>query len=214
MTISTRSRTLLVLASAASLTLTTATVAAATDAPPPEAPSEPVALVEDTDGAWLPAPAPEPLTFEGCGSSVTFSVGAVNEVEYQSMVQPNGALRREFRGEATADITREHDGAVVDELPAGGPGYEIESADGSTVTFSYDGPSLIFAFDAVEAEVYAEAGLPPLFWYEAGNFTERVVFPSDPEALTIESAEIITDTMRGVYDICDLLDGAEYRHDY
>jgi hypothetical protein len=221
MTMSPRTRTLLVLASAASLTLTTVSVAAATNGPPPVDPppvseptpsTDPAALADDTHGAWVPAPAFEPLTREGCGSTLTFTPGDVDEVEYQAMTQADGTVRREFRGHSTADITRESDGAIIDELPNGGPGHEVSSADGLHATFSYEGPSVIYAFDEVEAAVFATEGLPPLFWYEEGNLTERVVFPADPEALTIESAEIVTDTMRGVYDLCDLLDGAEYRH--
>ena len=212
MATSLRTQKLLVLAAAATLTLTTASVASATedDPPPPEAGEEFVWPPEDTNGEWLPAPdeAFGPVTLEGCGSSVTMTPGDVDETEYQAMEQADGTIRVEFRGASTADLTREHDGAMIDELDTSGPGHEIYSPDGLTVTFSWEGPSFFYAWDEVEAAVLAQQGLPPVFYYEEGNLTERVVFDADSEAETISSAEVLTDTMRGVYDVCDLLDHA------
>jgi hypothetical protein len=215
MSMSLRTRTWIVLASTATLSLSTATVAAAADDPPPPEPTAEEAPFEwppaDTDGEWLPVPDElwaEPLTLPACGSTVTITVGDVQEDEYRAMQQSDGTVRVEYRGDLTVDIVRESDGATLDELANGGPGSEIYSADGLTVVFSWDGPAAIFAFDEVEEAVFAAQGLPPIFYYESGNTTERVVFSEDPAATTIESAEFLTDTARGVRDICDMLDEA------
>ncbi|MGY1713080.1 hypothetical protein ACI78R_01340 [Geodermatophilus sp. SYSU D01106] len=204
---------------AGSLTLVLGAVAPAfaTDDPAPEEPGalEPEQTFEwppaDTGGEWLPVPDEiyaGGLAVEACGSTVTLSVGDVNETEYQAMHQPDGTIRVEIRGALTTDVVRESDGAMLDEVDNSGPGTEIFDSDGRSITFSYDGPSFVGAFDEVEAAVFAEQGLPPLFFYASGNTTERVIFSEDPEAETIESAEFLTDTARGVQDVCDLLDDA------
>jgi len=217
MTMSFRARRWGVLVGTAVLTLSTATGALAADDPPPppgDAPAEEPAAPEwppaDSDGEWLPLPEGENGGFsvEACGSTVTASPGDVDETEYQSMHQADGTIRVEFRGDSTLDVTRESDDATLDELEAGGPGYQLYSADGLTVTYSYEGPGIVGAFDEVEAAVFAGQGLPPVFYYETGTTTERVVFSEDPEAATIESAEFLTDTALGVMDVCDLLDAA------
>jgi hypothetical protein len=214
MTMSPRVRNLVVLSSALTMTLTTASVAVATedDPPPPEQVEDVAWPPPDTDGQWLPVPPGvfTDLTVEACGSTVTMTAGDVDETEYQVMEQAGGTIRVEYRGESTADLTRAHDGAMIDELDTGGPGHEIFTADGSATTYSWNGPSIVFAFDAVEAAVFAEQGLPPLFYYETGNFTERVLSSADPMAETIDSAEVITDTMLGVRDVCDMLDEAAH----
>ena len=217
MTMSFRTRTCVVLAGAATLALSTATTAAATEDPPQETTTE-EAPVEwppaDTDGEWLPVPdeLAQPIVLEACGSTVTGTTGDVMELEYQAMHQPDGTIRVEYRGESTLDIARESDGALLDELEAGGPGTEIYSADGQSIVFSWEGPSVIFAFDEVEAAVFAAQGLPSIFYYESGNTTERVVLSEDPQAPTIESAEFLTDTARGVRDVCDMLDLEGHEH--
>ena len=216
MSMSLRTRTCAVLAGSAALIVSSATVAAAADEPPPppestteEAPPEwPPA---DTNGAWLPVPEAlftADVPVPACGTTVTVQVGDVFEVEYQALEQTDGTIRIEYRGAATTDLVRESDVATVDELDTGGPWTEIISADGLTATFSVDGPSIYYAYDEVEAAVFAAEGLPEFFWFESGNLTERVVFPDDPAATTIVSAEFLTDTARGVQDVCDMLDDA------
>ena len=219
MTKSFRARRWGLLAGTTVLALSTTTGALAgeeTPAPPEEAPAQdpmggPDWPPADTGGAWLPLPEEVAQAFSvaACDSTVTVSSGDVLDVEYSAMHQADGTVRVEYRGEATIDVTRESDGAQLDELDVSGPGYEIFSADGGSITFSWEGPSIIGAFDEVEAAVFAAQGLPPLFFYESGNTTERVVFSGDPEAETIESAEFLTDTALGVADVCDLLDQAQ-----
>jgi hypothetical protein len=218
MSMSFRTRTWIVLASSATLTLTGATVASAADDPPPEDTTAAAPLEwppADTGGEWLPVPDEvyaQSRTIEACGSTVTGTIGDVRDGEYQSLHQADGTVRVEFRGDVTMDVVRASDGAMLDELENGGPGAEIYSPDRLTVTFSYDGPSVIFAFDEVEAAVFAAQGLPSIVYYDEGNTTERVVFSADPAATTIASAEFLTDTARGVRDICDMLDEAAADH--
>lgn len=209
-------RTWCVLIGSAALALGTVTAAGAEDAPPPGEgpPAGPEWPPPDSGGQWLPVPqeiGEQSYMVDACGSVVTVAPGDVSEVEYHSMHQPSGTIRVEYRGAATVDVTRESDGAMLDELDGSGPGYELFSADRLTVTFSWEGPSIIGAFDAVEAEVFATQGLPPLFYYESGNTTERVVFSDDPAAETIVSAEFLTDTALGVRDVCDMLDAAAHQ---
>ena len=214
MTMSSRAaRTGYVLLGSAALTLSTVTAAGAENTSTPEEPAAPT--VEwpppDSGGAWLPVP-PEiamEQSVEACDSTVTVSPD-VSSSEYHSMHQPDGTVRVEYRGTQTLDVTRESDGAMLEDVDTSGPGYEIFSGDGSSITFSFEGPSMIGAFDPVEAAAFAARGLPPLFYYESGNTTERVVFSADPEAETIESAEFETDTALGVRDVCDMLDEAAH----
>jgi hypothetical protein len=218
MSMSLRRRTWIVLASSATLTLSTATIAAAADDPPPPPESTTGAAPEwplaDTHGMWLPVPDEvlAPMSVEACGSLVTITTGDEQEVEYSAAHQVDGTVRVENRGSATVDIVRESDGAMIDELDVSGPGHQIISPDGLTTVFSWDGPSLIWAFDDVEAAVFAAQGFPSLFYYESGNTTERVVFDPDPAATTIVSAEFLTDTARGVRDVCDMLDMEGHDH--
>lgn len=212
MSLSTTARLSCVLLSSAAVSLWAVGTATAGE----EAPSTPDEGAEvmwppaDTGGEWLPIPdfVYEPQDVEACDSVVTISPGDVREGEYQAMAQDDGTTRIEFRGPSTVDVLRQSDGAVLDELDDSGAGYQIVSADGLEVTFSFDGPSLFGAFDEVEAAEFASHGLPPLFYYTSGTITEIVVFDPDPEAETVESAEIVTDTALGVYDVCDLLDAA------
>jgi hypothetical protein len=216
MSLSNRARTGWVVAGAAVLAIGTGTAVSATEDAPPPPPEEPGSGEEflwpppDSEGQWLPVPDEINQSFPvaACDTTVVVGPGDVFELQYHAMHQPDGTIRVEYRGHTTVDVVRESDGAMLDELDVSGPGYEIISPDGLTVTFSWYGPSLIGAFDEVEAAAFAAQGLPPLFYYESGNTTERVVFPEDPEAETIVSAEFLTDTALGVRDVCDMLDDA------
>ena len=211
MSLSTTARLSCALLSSAAVTLGAVGTASATEEPtPPEEGAEVMWPPADTGGEWLPVPdvAYETYDVPACGSVVTVSPGDVRGGEYQAMAQDDGTTRVEFRGQATADVLRQSDGAMLDELDVSGPGYQIVSADALVVTFSFEGPSLVGAFDEVEAAEFASHGLPQLFYHTHGNLTETVVFSPDPEAETVESAEIVTDTALGVYDVCDLLDHA------
>lgn len=164
----------------------------------------------DSGGEWLPVPDDlfgGQYTVEACGSTVTIEPGDVVDDEYLAIDAADGSTYVFYRGAVTVDVSRE-DGALLDELDVGGPGYERYSEDGVTVTFSFEGPTITAAFDEVEAAVFVEAGLPAFFYYTGGNVTETVVLPEDPEAATIVSAEVTNNTATGVRDVCQMLDEA------
>lgn len=161
----------------------------------------------DTGGEWVPAPdfLTGPKTVAACGTEVTITPGDAQELEYLAIEAVDGSTYVLYRGATTADVARE-DGALLEELDVSGPGYERYSEDGLTVTFSFEGPTITAAFDEVEAAVFEQAGLPAFFYYDGGNITETVVFPADPEAETIVSAEVTDNTATGVRDVCEMLD--------
>ncbi|MGQ1838317.1 hypothetical protein ACT4S2_07635 [Kocuria turfanensis] len=167
-----------------------------------------------THGAFLPLPpvAYEPRTLPACDSELTLTAGDVREVEYRALVTEDGDTVVQYRGAATVDVTRASDGATLDELDVSGTGFETVSADTTTLTFDHDGPSLVIAFDEVEAAALAEAGLPEAFVHLDGTLTETVVFagPTDEatEIPAVVSAEITENTTKYVFDLCDLLDQA------
>lgn len=163
----------------------------------------------DTGGEWLPLPDifNEPIVVPACGATITITGGDVDDGEYLAVEAVDGSTYVLYRGAATVDVSRE-DGAFIDELDVGGPGYERHSEDGLSVTFSYEGPTITAAFDEVEAAVFEAAGLSAVFYYTGGNVTETVVFDADPEAETIASAEVTRNTATGVRDVCEMLDEA------
>lgn len=150
---------------------------------------------------------------ELCGSTVTIFPGDVREVEYRSTVA-GGTTIVELRGRTTVDIRRESDNAFIDELDVSGAGTEVY-APGGTVVFSYDGPSIVYAFDDVEAAEFEQEGLPRGFYYASGRLTETVVFPAletppgpDQPAPPVQFAAITENTTEGVRDLCAMLDEA------
>lgn len=201
----------LLTATAAALVATAVPLAAGSAAEEPAAPPWPPA---STHGAFLPVPAEfyEPLTVPACGSELTLTGGDVREGEYRSLVTAEGDTVVEYRGTDTVDITRASDGATLDEFDVSGSGFETYSADGTTLTLDVEGPSLVVAFDEVEAAAFAEAGLPEAFVHLDGTLAGTVVFgpPTDaqPEVPTVLSVEITENTTEYVFDLCDLLDQA------
>lgn len=201
----------LLAATAAALVATAVPLAAGSAAGEPvDAPWPP----DSTHGAFLPLPAEAyaPLTVPACGSELTLAPGDVRESEYRSLVTEEGDTVVEFRGASTADITRASDGATLDEFDVSGTGFETYSADGSTLTFDHEGPSVVVAFDEVEAAAFADAGLPEAFIHLDGTLAETVVFGAptgaQPEVPPVVSAEITENTTEYVFDLCDLLDQA------
>ena len=175
----------------------------------PEPPDEGVMWPpEDTNGEWVPVPEDfyEPLTTEACDSQVTVAAGDVREAEYRARVLPSGETVVRFRGDMTADISRESDGATLDELDVSGPGYEFWSPDDSTVTVALQGPALVGpAVDAATRGAAEAAGLPALGYFEEGVVVFRLA--GNLEELTVESAEVL-DVDAEVTDVCTLLDDA------
>ncbi|MEX5259229.1 hypothetical protein [Kocuria sp. CPCC 205263] len=204
-------------AAAAAALLFAATPAGATNhepAPPTEQPAEMQWPPASTHGKFVPFPEEfqQPMTFPACDSEVTLVPGDVDEREYRALVDTEGNTVVQFRGASTVDITRASDGAMLDEVDASGEGVEIFSADGESITFDWAGPAVVVAFDEVETQEFAEAGLPQAFLYLSGELTETVTFESEfqpgEEVPPVASAEITGNTTKYVFDLCNLLDQA------
>jgi hypothetical protein len=170
-----------------------------------------------TDGKWVPVDESyyEPFTDEACGTEVTVAPGDVREVEVRVTVYPTGDVKTEYRGRATVDVTRESDGASIDELDVSGEGFDIVGApdEGGRVNLlvSLEGASIALPMNDVQARSLEAAGLPEFLFWIGGNVTFREVLQlgesqeSEPE--TVEAA-IIANTAVGVHDVCDMLDAA------
>ncbi|MFF0990980.1 hypothetical protein [Kocuria nitroreducens] len=201
----------LLTATAAALVATAVPLGAGSAAEEPAVPPWPPA---STHGAFLPVPAEfyEPQTVPACGSELTLTGGDVREGQYRSLVTEEGDTVVEYRGTDTVDITRASDGATLDEFDVSGTGFETYSADGTTVTLDFEGPSLVVALDEVEAAAFAEAGLPEAFVHLDGTLAGTFVFgaPTDaqPEVPTTVSVDVTENTAEYVFDLCDLLDQA------
>jgi hypothetical protein len=199
------------LVAAAVLTVASPAGAATEDPPPPAADQWPPA---STHGVFHPVPEPlkAPVTFTACNSEITLTTGDVDTTQYRALVTEDGDTVVEYRGQTTVDVTRASDGAMLDELDVSGPGVETYSSDGRSATFDWAGPSIVVAFDELEAEAFAQEGLPQAFLYLSGRFTETVTFASEPqtgqEVPPVSSAEITENSTDYVFDLCDLLDQA------
>jgi hypothetical protein len=191
-----------------------ALAAPAASASPAEPPAEEQWPPASTHGAFRPLPPAfsEPQTLPACESEVTLSVGDVDTTQYRALVTAEGDTVVQYRGEATVDITRASDGARLDEVAVADSGFETYSADGLSVTYDWPGTAVVVAFDEVEAEAFAQAGLPEAFLYLSGTLTETVTFASAPgpgeELPPVASAEILKNSTEYVFDLCELLDQA------
>jgi hypothetical protein len=168
---------------------------------------------ESTHGQWLPVPAAyyEGTTdIEACGTTVAYGFGDVRALQYKAAFLHDGTEVVFYRGKATSDLVRASDGATLDEVPNDGPGVETYSPDGLVQTFTYTGPAVFPAFDAVERAAFQRAGLPTLAVYRAGVLSERVRVSADPDATTDVSAKILLNRTVGLVDGCRLLDRARH----
>jgi hypothetical protein len=204
------------IAAAAAVLLFAATPAGATShepAPPAEQPAEAQWPPASTHGKFLPSPEEfkQPFTFPACDTEITLAPGDVDETEYRALVTAEGDTVVEYRGDATADITRASDGAMLDEVDLSNRGFETYSADGTTLTLSGSGPAVVAAYSEAEAQAFDEAGLPQAFLFLSGELAGTITFESAPEAgqePTVVSAEITENSAEYVFDLCDLLDQA------
>ncbi|MHA7262591.1 hypothetical protein ACX80W_05220 [Arthrobacter sp. TMN-37] len=164
----------------------------------------------DTDGEYLPVPEDyyEPFSLKACGSTVTMASGDVREVQYKSRVKSDGRTKVKYRGDATVDLTRASDGAVIDELDISGPGTQRFSADGLSIEDSLKGASIIFAMGDRDSQALAAAGFPEFFYYEGGTLTIEAQLSEDPAAVEPLSVRVTTNTTRQVQDVCKMLDEA------
>jgi hypothetical protein len=191
-------RSLLVAAAGAGLTLT----------------ASPALAHGGEDSGFEPLP-PEfyeqAVEVEACGDTVLIESGDVREVETRETERPDGSLLVEFRGEATLDLTRLSDGAMIDELDVGGPGFDVVSPDGSLITSTLFGESIIFPVEPVQRESQAEAGLPTLAYFEEGSATVEI-------QINPETGEVIdeewTDIDARIIDLCEWFDHGTDRDDH
>jgi hypothetical protein len=156
---------------------------------------------------WAPVPEEyyASVDIEACGSVVTIDSGDLREVEQRSEVLDDGTVFTEYRGGQTVDLTRQSDGAMVDELDISGPGWDLASADGTEVLVSLDGPSLIWAGNEVERAAADEEGLPYLMYFEEGTALFRIELdPATGESTAVDGLRLDAD----VVDLCDVLDEA------
>ena len=156
---------------------------------------------------WAPVPEEyyDSVDIKACGSVVTIDSGDLREVEQRSEVLDDGTVFTEYRGGQTVDLTRQSDGAMVDELDISGPGWDLASADGTEVLVSLDGPSLIWAGNEVERAAADEEGLPYLMYFEEGTALFRIELdPATCESTAVDGLRLDAD----VVDLCDVLDEA------
>jgi hypothetical protein len=171
-------------------------VASAADAQPP-----------GDDEGWVPVPEEfyEPVDVEACGSVVTIVGGDVREAELRQQVLDDGSTFLEFRGSRTIDLTRQSDGATIDELDVSGRSWDLLSSDGTQVVFEVDGPSMLWAGNDVERAAADEAGLPYLMYFEEGTILLRLtVDPATGESTAVDGLQLDAD----VVDLCGVLDEA------
>lgn len=159
------------------------------------------------DDGWEPVPEEyyASVEVEACGSVVTIDSGDVREVEQRSEELDDGSVFTEYRGGQTVDLTRESDGAMIDELDISGPAWDLLSADGTEVLVELEGPSLIWSGNEVERAAADEAGLPYLTYFEEGSVLFRVGFdPATGESTAVDGLRLDAEAV----DLCDLLDEA------
>lgn len=159
------------------------------------------------DDGWVPVPEEyyASIEVEACDSVVTIESGDVREVEQRSEELDDGTVFTEYRGGQTVDLTRESDGAMLDELDISGPAWDLVSADGTEVLVELDGPSLIWTLNEVERAAADEAGLPHLMYFAEGSVLFRVeIDPATGESTAVDDLRLDAD----IVDVCDLLDEA------
>jgi preprotein translocase subunit SecB len=166
-------------------------------------------------GQWAPVdPAyyEEAIQAEACGSIVTITAGNVREIEERVTELATGEVLTEFRGAATVDLVRESDGAVIDELDIGGPGFDLTQVVGDEVRITQVlyGASILFPYagSAVDVAAFEEAGIPDLAYFadpEQSVEVEIVVDAESGEPLEVEFDEIDA-------ELVDLCGSFEHRH--
>jgi hypothetical protein len=159
------------------------------------------------DEGWVPVPEEfyEPVDVEACGSVVTITGGDVREAELRQQVLDDGSTFLEFRGDRTVDLTRQSDGATIDELDVSGRSWDLVSSDGSEVVAELDGPVVLWAGNEVERAAADEAGLPHLMYVQEGTILLRLtVDPATGESTAVDGLRLEAD----VVDLCGVLDEA------
>ncbi|GAA1747224.1 hypothetical protein [Kocuria aegyptia] len=179
--------------------------------PPAQVPWPP----PSTHGRFLPYPENVNLlgSYPSCGAHIDVSPGDVFDLQYRALVTDRGETVVEYRGDLTLDVRRLPDGADLDEVGVSASRIEVYDSSGTTVTYARTGPAIVAASNEVEAQAFADAGLPEAFLFLSGDLMETVTYETAPTELGQDvppmlSAEITEDSTAYVFDLCDLLDQA------
>jgi hypothetical protein len=143
---------------------------------------------------------------EACGDTITVATGDVRAVEIRSVTLEDGTVVNDYRGGQTLDLTRQSDGAMIDELDISGRGHEVISPDGAHVDVTLEGPSLLFPLPG-EEDSFAAEGLFDLTYFRHGEVTLHLTIDPDTGGTTALTADI--DTHR-LIDLCKAFDRADH----
>jgi len=146
--------------------------------------------------------------FEACGSTITMTSGDVREAEERVTELATGETLIEFRGAFTVDLVRESDGAMIDELDIGGPGWEVDAQIGDEVLITQVlyGASILFpAGGPVDEAAFEEAGIPALAYFQDPEDRVQVEIRIDAE--TGEPIDVeFTNVDAELVDLCAWFD--------
>jgi hypothetical protein len=157
------------------------------------------------DAGWVPAETvfPDfytPLTIHACGTDVLIESGDEREVELRQTDLGDGVVRTEFRGDFTVDLTRQSDGAKIDELDISGDGYDEVGPDGGFILLN--GPSIAFPMDDVQRQAIEDAAGTDLAYWKRG--TVVIHFELDESGATVSES---WDVDARIHDLCTWFDG-------
>ncbi len=157
-------------------------------------------------GEWVPVEQLVPGYYattetSACGTTVTVAAGDVREVEARETVLPDGTVVTDFRGALTLDLTRQSDGAMIDELDVSGPGHQVVAPDGASGDVTFEGPSLLFPYPG-EEHFFTEAGLPDLAYFRHGEVTLHIAL----DLATGETTSLTVDVHARILDVCRWFD--------
>jgi hypothetical protein len=144
---------------------------------------------------------------QACGDTLTIEGGDVREVEIRSVTQEDGTVVNDLRGAATLDITRQSDGAMIDELDVSGPGHEVISPDGTQADITLEGASLISPMPG-EEEFFAAEGLFDLTYFKHGEVTLHITLDPDTGA----TVDFTADVDAHLIDLCKKFDKGDHGH--
>jgi hypothetical protein len=131
----------------------------------------------------------DPLETQACGDTVTVDSGDVRETQIRPVTRPDGTVVNDYRGAATVDLTRQSDGAMIDELDISGRAHEVISPDGGRIDVTLEAPSILFPGPGEEA-LFEAAGLFDLTYVKRGEVTLHITFDPDTGAELGLSADI------------------------
>jgi hypothetical protein len=141
-----------------------------------------------------------------CGTTVTITAGDVRDVEERTRTLATGETLTEFRGGATLDLVRASDGARIDELDIGGPGFELSRTVGDEVRITnllYGASIVATTGEPADIAGFEAAGVPLLGYFADPGQTVELELRIDAETgdlIETEFDEIDAD----IVDLCPL----------